>query len=200
MCLLGAGQPDQPKLKSIKLCLRDCSSDVGKQPQGRTGVVQTYYHGPCPSSQHLQEHLLKCAPCVSPHFCTEALCATVPDEKPGTVKPGLSVIIPPLNSRRQRSGYTASGVALHSSSSRVFESEPTATDRRNVRQSKAPSGAEWSLGLWTIGGFQGEASHIDEALITSCPADPTPVRSGREKITAKWVWMPGFFAHPLQHS
>lgn len=53
-------------------------------------------------------------PCVSPHFCTQALCATVPDEKPGTVKPGLSVIIPPLNSRRQRSGYTALGDALHS--------------------------------------------------------------------------------------
>lgn len=27
----GAARPDQPKLKSIKLCLRDCCSDVGKQ-------------------------------------------------------------------------------------------------------------------------------------------------------------------------
>lgn len=54
--------------------------------------------------------------------------------------------------------------------------------------------------IGTTGGFQGEASHIDEALITSCPADPTPFRSGREKITAKWVWMPGFCARPLQHS
>lgn len=27
-----------------------------------------------------------------------------------------------------------------------------------------------------------------------------PFRSGREKITAKWVWIPGFCARPLQHS
>lgn len=90
---------------------------------------------------------MKSAPCVSPHFCTEGLRATVLDEKPGTVKPGLSVIIPrPLTPDANGRG-TLLQVLLFILTSRVFESEPTATDRRDVRHSKPHLARSWLLGL-----------------------------------------------------